>query len=254
MNGFKKHGINHLSASSINMYANAPCAWVARYLFDRKFSFANAARAGVLVEEAVVKVIADGYDIDKAIDDSQKEYNKSIAIGGSDADRKRGDGMEGMIRLAVEELKPYGKPEFDGGIVGGQKQKKIEIMCNGDGWKLPIIGYLDFYFPEHGLVVDLKTSMKAPSQMSDEHIRQGVLYRAAMGNCAVKFLYVTPKKAVWHEIDDTAATLSEIKAIANRMERILRMDAEDIKEFIPVNTGSYYWSDDSNIRQELYGI
>lgn len=236
------------------MFCNAPCAWVARYLYNQKFSFANAARAGVLAEDAVVQVLYDGYDIDKAIEGAQKEYNKAVRIGGSAADIKRGEGIEGMIRIAVDELKQYGRPEFDGGVAQGKKQKKIEVTCNGDGWVMPIIGYLDFYYPEHGLVVDLKTTMKSPSQMSDEHIRQGVLYRHAMGNCSVKFLYVTPKKAVWHDIDDTHETLAEIKAIANRMEKLLRHDVEDIKGFVPIIQGSYYWSNDQLIRKELYGV
>jgi hypothetical protein len=31
--GFTKHNIDHLSASSINLYANAPDVWVVSYLF-----------------------------------------------------------------------------------------------------------------------------------------------------------------------------------------------------------------------------
>jgi hypothetical protein len=31
--GFIKHNIDHLSASSINLYANAPDVWVVSYLF-----------------------------------------------------------------------------------------------------------------------------------------------------------------------------------------------------------------------------
>jgi len=32
MNGFEKHNIDHLSASSINLWSNAPDVWVMQYL------------------------------------------------------------------------------------------------------------------------------------------------------------------------------------------------------------------------------
>ena len=252
MNGFEKHGIDHSSASSINMFCNAPCAWVAKYLYNQKFNFSLAARAGTLVEEAVVNVLT-GWTEEDAVAAAMASFNKESAFNASGADIKRGEGIPDMITLALQELKPYGDPEFAVGITKTD-QKKIEILCNGDGWKLPVIGYLDFHFPKHGLVVDLKTSMRAPGAMSDEHTRQGSLYRAAMGNEAVKFLYVTPKKAMWHDIDDPKPVLAQIKAILNRQERLLRHDAEVIRDMVPVMSGSYYWKGDEALRKEIYGI
>lgn len=254
MNGFEKHNIDHSSASSINMWCNAPCAWVAKYLYQKKFSFGPPAKAGLLVEGAVVNVIANGWTEDKAIESVVKEYNKLTSIGASNADIKRGEALPEMIKFAINELKEYGNPEFDETLTQGKKQKKIELICNGDGWKLPIIGYLDFHWPKHGLVVDLKTTLRSPSVMSVEHTRQGSIYRKAMGNCTVKFLYVTGKKSVWHEIEDPKEVLSDIKSILNRQEVVLRSEAEHIKSTIPVMAESYYWAGDLNIRKELYGI
>lgn len=252
--GWAKHGITHTSASSINMYAAAPCAWVARYLYNKKFSFGLAAKAGVLAEDAVVNVIARGWDAEKAIADAVAQYNKAAALKASDAERKRGEGIPGMIEQALEALKPYGEPEFDKDLVSDKKQKKIELLCKGDGWELPVIGYLDFHFPAHGLVIDLKTTMAAPTSMSDEHTRQGAIYRQAMGNCAVKFLYVTPKKSVIHDIDDPRPVLAEVKTILNKQEKLLRLDAEVIRDIVPVIGSSFYWSGDADLRKEMYKI
>lgn len=249
--GFENHKIGHSSPSSINMWCDAPCAWVARYLFDRKFSFSLAAKAGVLAEEAVVNIIGRGMTQDAAVENAIGEYNKASAFGASDADRKRGESIAGMIDLAVTELKQYGTPEFapDG------RQKKIEIMCNGDGWQLPVIGYLDFHFPLHGLIVDLKTTMRMPSEMSSSHLRQQALYQKAMGNNAVKFLYVTGKKSQIFECGDVGNILGEIKDILNRQERFLAVGNRDvIKGIVPVNQSSFYWSGDESIRKELYSI
>lgn len=254
MNGFEKHGIDHSSASQINMFASAPCAWVARYLLDKRFKFSNAARAGVIVEQAVVNVIARGWPIEKAVAEAEGEYNKALAFGASDADRRRGDAIAGMIAQAVEALQPYGKPEIQTISSDPKGQRRVEVVCNGDNWRLPVIGYLDFYFPEHGLVIDLKTTMQMPSAMSDEHTRQGAIYRFAMGNCAVKFLYVTGKKHSFFDIDNPAPVLSEIKSILNRQERFLRRDIDEIVSSVPVISGSYYWSGDEQLRKEIYGI
>lgn len=255
MNGFEHHRIDHSSPSAINMWANAPCAFVAKYLLNKKFSFSLAAKAGTIVEEAVVNVLARGWELDRAIEDASAQYNKAAAFGASDSDRKRGEIIPGMIALAVEELKQYGEPEFDGDLFKDHKQKKIELKCNGDNWQLPLIGYLDFYFPKHGLVVDLKTTMRLPSEMSDEHYRQGAIYRAAMGNCGMKFLYVTGKGIKVHEIEDYSSVLAEIKSLLNRQERFLRLgSAELLQSIVPVNQSSYYWSGDRDLRKEIYSI
>lgn len=255
MTGFDLHKITHTSPSSINMWMACPGAWVARYLLGRKFAFGLAAKAGVLAEEAVVNVLANGWSLDDAIKEAQGAYNKATAFGCSDAERKRGEAIPGMITQAVDELAQYGEPEFDVDIVNGKKQRKIELSCNGDGWKLPVIGYLDFVFPKHGLIVDLKTSMRLPSEMSFDHLRQGAIYRQAMGNYGVKFLYVSGKGMKVHDVPETAGILSEVKSILNRQERFLRLgDAEFLRSVVPVNASSFYWSDDAAMRQELYGI
>ncbi len=90
--------------------------------------------------------------------------------------------------------------------------------------------------------------------MSDEHIRQGSIYRQAMGNQAVKFLYVTPGKSVWHEIEEPKEVLREIKTILSRQEKLLHLDKETIKDIVPIVKSSYYWSGDEQLRYEMYGI
>lgn len=252
MNGFEKHGIKHLSASSINMYTNAPCAWVAKYLFNEKFSFANAARAGVLAEDAVTSVLTGAMTQDQAIEFATKAYMKEIALGGSDSDRKRGDGIEGFVLQALEVLRPYGKPSFEG-LPGINAQKQIELLCKTDTFEMPLTGFLDYYYPEQNLVIDLKTTMRMPSEMSFEHIVQGCIYKKAM-NSDVKFLYVTPKKSCVFDIENEDEVLAKVKKNIIRMEKMLRHDASDIKDMIPVAINSYYWSGDENLRNQIYGI
>lgn len=253
-NGFEKHGIKHSSASQINMYAAAPCAWVAKYLYGREFNFSLAAESGKLVEAAIVDVLARGESVKDATDKAVAAYMSKCILVATERELDRGDGIPGMIEQALAALDVYGEPEFINDPFEGLKQKKIELLCRGDGWTLPVIGYLDFHYPQHGLVVDLKTTMRAPSAFSDAHLRQGAIYKQAMGNHAVKFLYVTPKKAVWHEVGDTAPVLGEIKTILTRQEHLLRLDADVIRSIVPVVQDSFYWNGDEAVRKEIYGI
>ncbi len=249
MIGFNRHNIKYTSASSINKWAEDPAAWVAHYLLNVKFTFSPAARAGVLAEDAVVNVLARGMSQQAATDRAVDTYAKAVLFDRSEKTQSRLDMIPGMIDLALKELKQYGDPEFaeDG------KQKKIEINCRVDDWAIPVIGFLDLHYPQHGLVIDLKTSSKLPSEMSKSHLRQQAIYKAAMGNCAVKFVYVTGKKCAVFESDDTSDTLKDIKAILKRQNAFLSVgDIDLLKSIVPV-VPSFYFNDDIQIRRELYG-
>lgn len=249
MNGFEKHGLKHTSPSQINMWEESPAAWAASYLYGRKFSFGVAAQIGVLTESVVASVLSESSTFDAALEYAKTTFNKNNALNPNVKDLERVNDIGVMATQAIEALKQYGRPDF---TLNGQH--KIEIICKGDGWELPVIGYIDFLYPSHGLIVDLKTTMRMPSTMSGAHLRQGAIYQAAMGNKAVKFLYVTPKKCQSFDVDG-AEHLKEVKAILNRQEKMLAaFDAEQLKQVLPINLGSFYWNGDEQIRRDLYGI
>jgi hypothetical protein len=252
MNGFEKHGLAHSSPSALNMWATAPCAWVAKYLYGAQFRFGVAPMIGILVEEVVKRVLL-GESFEAALSDAEKQFNKSTALGVSEKDRQRISNIKDMAELAIEVLKPYGVPEFRHTIKGAEQQR-IELLCNGDGWQLPVIGFLDFVYPEHGLIIDLKSTLRCPSEMSVAHARQAAIYSKAKGNMECKMLYVTPKKTSLLGVEDVPAVLSEVKYILNRQEKMLRLDKEEIKEIIPIAMDSFYWTGDLDVRKSIYGI
>lgn len=252
MNGFEKHGLSHTSASQINMWEEAPAAWVARYLFNKRFFFGVAPQIGILTEEVVAKVLT-GTSFDAALEQAHKTFNKNNATNTNEKQMARIHDIKAMAEIALEQLKPYGEPEFACNIT--QKQHRIDLTVKGDGWDLPCVGYLDFVYPNHGLVIDLKTTLRCPSTMSRSHERQAALYGQAKGNMAVKFLYVTPKKHNLLEVEDRVPVLNEIKAILNRQERLLRaMDKDEIRDCIPLGLSSFYWNGSEEILEELYGL
>lgn len=249
-NGFEMHGIKHSSISNINSWHDNPAQWVAKYCLKVRFPAGPAMIRGIVVEGGTASVLSGG-SVEDAVKEALKKFDQQIFMASEKTEKERA-AIEPMIELAVQELKQYGEPDFE--ITGDQK--KVSMKCNGDGWQLPIIGYLDFVFPKHGLVIDLKTSMKISTKQSASHIRQRCFYQKCMGNFSVKFLYVTPKKTSLLEDGDVAQTLAEIKSTLNRQERFLRVskDPKFLASIIPVDPSHFYWSDCIEQRKKIFGI
>lgn len=253
MNGFEKHGLDHSSASQINMYEDCPAAWVARYLYDKRFAFGVAPQIGILVEDVVAHVLR-GSTLEKEVELAQKKFLKDNALNTNEKDLARSGDIQPMAENALEVLSEYGEPEFIE-QVDGHEQQKVTLKCNGDGWELPIVGYLDFVYPKHGLLVDLKTTLRCPSTMSDAHARQASIYAQAKGNMAVKFLYVTPKKSNLLELEDRKPYLDQVKAILNRQEKMLNaFSKEELRGVIPLGLSSFYWNSNEDIRKGLFNV
>jgi hypothetical protein len=198
----------------------------------------------------VANALLEKMTLDEAVDEAEKTFNKDNAFNFNVKDKERVADIRAMSELAYAELKQYGKPTFN-----GDDQHKIEMTVKGDGWDLPIIGFLDFVYPDLGLVIDLKTTLRIPSTMSSAHRIQQAVYSKAKGNTSVKFLYVSPKKASLLENQDEGESLRLAKAILNRQERFLRLgDAEMLKEIVHVNTGSFFWNNEEEARLNLYKI
>lgn len=249
MNGFEKHGIGHLSASSINCWIEAPDVWVSKYLLGHRFPFGAAAKRGTVIEEGVARLLVGDTETN-AIAAALEQYDRGFPVP-SPVTQKQRDMIEPSIKIAFEALKGFGDPDFPEN--GGQH--KIEILARGDGWAVPVIGYLDFVFPDHGLVIDLKTTAACPSSMSRSHKLQRAIYSLAKGNMAVKFLYVTPKKSALLEDGDPGSIMREAKAEITRMERFLSKveNGEEAISILPHNSGSFYWSGAEDVARAVYG-
>ena len=252
MNGFEKHNIKHLSASSLNLWANAPDIWVAQYLFGERTGMGAAAWRGIMVEDAVVEVLTKKATVDAAVARAVNKFNDRFAMQAIADEKiaKERDAIDPMVRVALAEIEPLGAPEFphDG------KQEKIVLNCKFDDWSIPIIGFLDLVFPESGLIIDLKTTNRIPSQMSAEHQLQRAIYAKAKGNFAVKFCYVSAKKSSILEDGDVNEILRKIKVAIRRLEAFLaHCDKETARAIVPL-TNNFYSVGADEIKERLFGL
>lgn len=253
MNGFTKHGITHTSASQINMYTSAPCAWAAKYIFKRDFSTSAAMWVGKHVEQVVQDVLL-GDALEDALKRQIDAFNHRFALCVDEKECARVHDIEPMALEAIAVLEQYGAPDFPKDESGKIVQHAIDLMCKGNDWSLPVKGYMDFVYPKHKLIIDLKTTLRCPSVMSASHQRQGAIYAAANSDYDVKFLYVTPKKSNLISVDSVNETMQDIKTILTRQEKLLLlMDEQDLRQSMPVNLESFYWRNSESVAKELYG-
>lgn len=246
MNGFDQHNLSHLSASSLNLWINNPSRWVAEKLCGFKSPQGYAAMRGRVVESAVSDML-HGVDEADAIESAEAAFERQVIMPNARS-QKEFEVIRPMIMQAMIALQDFGEPHLD-----NTRQHAVRRKCRlPDGGAIEFRGYLDFYWPEHNLIVDLKTSLALRKIMPIEHQRQRALYSVKPG-VTVKFLYVTPKRWLFLEDGDTAEILSEIRWHVGRLERFLRLGDRDLlTSIVPVNTDSFYWSDCVNQATEIY--
>ena len=118
---------------------------------------------------------------------------------------------------------------------------------------MPVIGFIDWRFDEHGLIVDLKTSERLPSAISLSHSRQGAIYARAHGNYGMRFAYVKPtagkkdgRAVVVYELErvEIDRQLVALRQIALRLERFLALssDARELCGLIVPDYERFHWT------------
>lgn len=256
MNGFERHGIKHLSASSLNMFVGSPSAWVASKLMGHKLGVGIAAHKGTATEAGVAHILKNGgAEVDEGVEIAFKLFNDLTAMGGYSAEDKEAARVSifAMIANACTHLVDLGPPDFP-----ESGQHMIEIGCRygpEPEQTIKFIGYLDFVYPARKLIVDLKTTSRLPSNWSAAHGIQAALYARASG-FDVNFLYTSPAKTKLLVMEDPAPYLDAVKRQVARMERFLSLgDAETLLAATPHDPSSFYWSgsDARDIEKALFG-
>lgn len=265
MNGFQLHKLKNVSISQTNKFRDTPSAWACEKLGKQKFPTNFAFIQGGAVEAGVDYGVFNDGTIEDCVRIAVDRFKSQTMLMKNVAEEreKRIPIIERMVQSAVEQLKPYGRPEEP---PKGSKQHQINIpvrFAKGDNGTIDCLGYLDFYYPDKNLIVDLKTSKNAPRGWSLSHGIQASVYQRAIMSATgtmpkVKFLYVLSRQKdpwMWLELEDPSYYLESFKNTVIQMEKFLSLSSNpaDLIAALPYNPDSFYWNDAQEIATKFYG-
>ncbi len=221
------------SPSALNLFCASPAMFVLEKVLGHRQPVGAPAHRGTAVEEGVTHgLLNPSADNAACVAAAFKKYDTISALSG---DRRREDyraTIPDMVATALGELRPYGMPS------------KVQGFCEWkpDGLQYPIVGYFDFEWEQHGIIVDLKTTEKLPSSIKVPHARQVALY-CRTDNIDARLSYVTPKKKATYQLENIREHRNALHQIALRVERFLAL-SDDPEFFLGVTAPDYesfYW-------------
>jgi hypothetical protein len=249
-NPFEKHGIEHLSPSTCNLFTSSPATFVMKKCLKKTSAVGPAAYRGTAVEDGVSHGL---FNLDASLTDctnvALEKFNTLAAfISGEKVDKER-KAIPDMVEMGLRELRGYGTPSSAQGL----------ISLDYDGLLVPMIGYYDFEWEQHGMLTDLKTSHALPSKISQPHARQVALYRAARGdNLSARVTYITPKKHATYALENAREHVEALGKIGLTIQRFLALsdDPMELASFVVPDTDSFYFNDPISRQQafEIWGI
>jgi len=230
MTPFDAHGIDHLSAGSLNLWMANPREWAVRYLAKQEAEDPDPALwRGSAVEAGLACWLRGG-----SIEAAQAAACQSFDLNALGDLSDEAEAERGLMSLMVDRACGWTAP-------GDLTASQLRIEHCFDGIPVPLVGFLDFAF-ETEIDVDLKTTRACPSRPRGNHVRQVALYRAARDRRG-GLLYVTARKLAYFEIDDAdaQAALDDLHAAGLSLTQFLDKvrDADDALACLPYNPDDF---------------
>lgn len=249
MNPFESHGISHLSPSSLNTFVASPAAFVLDKILKKRTKVGAAAFRGTAVEAGVAHGLETGADDAECVDKALDEFWRLSAMRADPRNEKEREAIPLMVKLALQNLRPYGKPT--------STQGRVEVrVC---GLAVPIIGFYDFEWANHKIIVDLKTTHALPGEIKTPHARQVALYSAFRNHdYDPRLAYVTPKKSAVYRLENVEEHMKSLERIALSVQRLLSVSSNpmEIAAMFAPDVDSFYFNDPETRRLafEVWGV
>jgi hypothetical protein len=225
--------IERHSPSSLNLFCAAPSMYVLERIVGLRQPVGSPAHRGTAVEDGITHGLMNPQaEINDCVAVALKKYDTISALS---ADKRREDyraTIHEMVKTGLEELRPYGIPSKTQGFVEWRPE----------GLRCPIVGYFDYEWEQHGVLVDLKTTEKLPSSIKIPHARQVALYTQS-DNIDARLTYCTPKKRATYRLENVREHRNALHQIALRVEKFLSLsdDPEFFKSITAPDYESFYW-------------
>lgn len=235
---FDQASIRNLSPSAISLYQASPTLWAMRYLHKirddddaQNIWRGRAVEAAVDValygatEEEAIKKAADNFELHAqgVVDDKTEVIRKQVP------------------RCVRSALKAINEPER----IPAPFSRQLKIEAWVDGVSVPLIGYVDYAWPEW--LFDLKAPAKMTTKPSASHVMQIATYWKATDRMP-KLLYAAPTGHYWYspEPDELEAAWRQVEIGARAISRMLgKVESADdaMRMFLP-DLDNFRWSDD----------
>ena len=254
MSVFENYNIDHLSASSINLYISDPCLWTVKYLFKDFYqsTVSESMLRGTTVDKFLGKVLQNNIpeqNIDKFFYNITTEATEYFLSACNEYDylneekvTKELNNIERFLSHGIEFYKHFGKPS--------EYQKKIELDIDIG---IPVIGYIDLLYEEEKIIRDIKTTYRTPSDFNSV-MRQLAIYAFAENkNAEANYIIVNKNqtKILTKNLDLPEERLSEVERTSNAIKILLSISNDRYKilqMFVP-DYSSFRWSDND---KEIY--
>lgn len=248
-NAFAKFGIEHLSPSTCNLFVSSPAMFVMQKVMKIRTSVGAAAHRGTAVEVGIAHALITGSGVAAAQEVARQEFAKLTALSTDPRIDKEQSSIAEMVKVGLHELSKYGPPTSTQGA----------IKHRFEGLAVPFIGFYDFEWANHGVLVDLKTTHALPSKISINHARQVALYIAARGdNLEARISYVTSKKSATYTLENGREHLKALHAIGMTIQRFLEIsdDPKVLASLVVPDVDSFYFNEPVTRQQafEIWGI
>jgi len=223
----------HHSPSSLNQFAASPALFVLERILGLKQVVGAPAHRGVGVEAGVSYGLVNPKASEKrCIEAAYTAYDTVSALSPDERKERYRENIPDMVTMALDELRPYGPPT----AVQGHLDRSFP------GLQLPIVGYFDFLWEDKGIIVDLKTTERMPSEIKIPHARQVAFYGG--DNHEGRLCYTTPKKCVTYKLENIREHHEALLKLAKTVENFLALsdDPQFFTEIVAPDLESFYWS------------
>ncbi len=242
-----RYGLKHFSASSCNLFQSDPALFVMEKLLGIRSPVGCAAHRGSASEAGIAAGLINP---DKPLVECQelavKEFDRLSALSTDTNRDKERAAVPNIVAQGLDALRPYGAPSHT----------QLKIEWQHPDLPLPFIGYVDFYFEQSGVIVDLKTQHRLASEVAVNHAKQISLYCAAISdNLEGRVTYCTPVKHATYRVENMREHLSALVKVAQTIERFLSIsdDPQTLARYVAPNYDSYLWND-TRARQAAFQI
>jgi hypothetical protein len=189
---FERHGIEHLSPSSLRLFREAPAVWCGKYLLRAPDEVGPGAWRGKAIEAGVDRLLF-GFDPGTALQAVQTQWDLDAqGVVEPDAVKEYDALPDFLVQAGVA---------FAGMPIPLQRQARIELTL--PGISVPLIGFCDWLWPDKG--TDLKTTWRIPGTPDPAHIEQVSAYSMFHG-VPFDLTYVSPKKWTRYEVTPLMAS------------------------------------------------